>query len=64
MYSHPEHPFIKENVDRFVVGELVVLECKIGENGSKSRILKPQMMKRRRMITIKVQQNTGSLFIS
>lgn len=28
MYSHPEHPFIKANVDRLVVGESAVLECK------------------------------------
>jgi putative phage-type endonuclease len=28
MYSHPEHPFIKANVDRMVVGESAVLECK------------------------------------
>ncbi|MGE6261314.1 YqaJ viral recombinase family protein [Heyndrickxia sporothermodurans] len=62
MYSHPEHPFIKANVDRFVVGESAVLECKIGGNGSKSRMPKLQMIKRRKMITIKVQHNTFSLF--
>ncbi|MEB6549118.1 YqaJ viral recombinase family protein [Heyndrickxia sporothermodurans] len=28
MYSHPNHPFIKANVDRLVVGESAVLECK------------------------------------
>ncbi|WP_338754777.1 lambda-exonuclease family protein [Bacillus sp. FJAT-52991] len=28
MYSHPEYPFIKANVDRLVVGESAVLECK------------------------------------
>jgi putative phage-type endonuclease len=28
MYSHPEYPFIKANVDRLVVGESSVLECK------------------------------------
>ncbi len=28
MYSHPELPFIKANVDRLVVGESAVLECK------------------------------------
>jgi putative phage-type endonuclease len=28
MYSHPEHNFIKANVDRLVVGESAVLECK------------------------------------
>lgn len=28
MYSHPEHHFIKANVDRLIVGESAVLECK------------------------------------
>lgn len=28
MYSHPEHAFIKANIDRLVVGESAVLECK------------------------------------
>lgn len=28
MYSHPEYPFIKANVDRMVVGESALLECK------------------------------------
>ncbi|HHY74066.1 MAG TPA: hypothetical protein GX497_12770 [Bacillus bacterium] len=28
MYSHPKYSFIKANVDRFVVGESAVLECK------------------------------------
>jgi putative phage-type endonuclease len=28
MYSHPEMPFIKANIDRLVVGESAVLECK------------------------------------
>lgn len=28
MLTHPDHPFIKANVDRFVVGESAVLECK------------------------------------
>lgn len=28
MYSHPNYPFIKANVDRLVVGESAVLECK------------------------------------
>ncbi|WP_042348293.1 YqaJ viral recombinase family protein [Bacillus massiliigorillae] len=28
MYSHPEYPFIRANVDRLVVGESAVLECK------------------------------------
>jgi putative phage-type endonuclease len=28
MYSHPEYPFIKANVDRLVVGDSAVLECK------------------------------------
>ncbi|MCM3110646.1 YqaJ viral recombinase family protein [Lederbergia lenta] len=28
MYSHPDHPYIKANVDRLVVGESAVLECK------------------------------------
>jgi putative phage-type endonuclease len=28
MYSHPNHHFIKANVDRLVVGESAVLECK------------------------------------
>lgn len=28
MYSHPDHPFIKANIDRLVVGESAVLECK------------------------------------
>jgi len=28
MYSHPEYPFIKANIDRIVVGESAVLECK------------------------------------
>lgn len=28
MYSHPDYPFIKANVDRLVVGESAVLECK------------------------------------
>lgn len=28
MYNHPEYPFIKANVDRLVVGESAVLECK------------------------------------
>lgn len=28
MYSHPEHEFIKANLDRLVVGEDAILECK------------------------------------
>src|SRR5690606_38205158 len=28
MYSHKKYPFIKANVDRFVVGESAILECK------------------------------------
>lgn len=28
MYSHPDYPFIRANVDRLVVGESAVLECK------------------------------------
>ncbi|MDF1509707.1 YqaJ viral recombinase family protein [Robertmurraya sp. DFI.2.37] len=28
MYSHPEHPFIKANIDRLIVGESALLECK------------------------------------
>lgn len=28
MYSHKEHPFIKANVDRLIVGESAILECK------------------------------------
>jgi len=28
MFSHPEYPFIRANVDRMVVGESAVLECK------------------------------------
>ncbi|TCJ01342.1 YqaJ viral recombinase family protein [Cytobacillus praedii] len=28
MYSHPKHEFIKANVDRLIVGESAVLECK------------------------------------
>lgn len=28
MFSHPEHSFIKANVDRLIVGESAVLECK------------------------------------
>ncbi|MGE8079055.1 YqaJ viral recombinase family protein [Peribacillus loiseleuriae] len=28
MYTHPEYPFIKANVDRMVVGESALLECK------------------------------------
>lgn len=28
MYSHPKYPFIRANVDRLVVGESAVLECK------------------------------------
>ncbi|SIQ88758.1 putative phage-type endonuclease [Domibacillus enclensis] len=28
MYSHPDYPFIKANVDRMVVGESALLECK------------------------------------
>lgn len=28
MFSHPQYPFIKANVDRMVVGESSVLECK------------------------------------
>lgn len=28
MYSHPSHSFIKANIDRLVVGESAVLECK------------------------------------
>ncbi|MFJ7976503.1 YqaJ viral recombinase family protein [Peribacillus sp. NPDC096379] len=28
MYSHPEYPFIKANLDRLVIGESALLECK------------------------------------
>ncbi|KHD86422.1 hypothetical protein NG54_03240 [Heyndrickxia ginsengihumi] len=28
MYSHPDYPYIRANVDRLVVGESAVLECK------------------------------------
>nr|WP_180320069.1 YqaJ viral recombinase family protein [Peribacillus loiseleuriae] len=28
MYSHPEYPFIKANLDRMVIGESALLECK------------------------------------
>lgn len=28
MYSHPDHSFIKANIDRLVVGESALLECK------------------------------------
>lgn len=28
MYSHPDYPFLKANVDRMVVGESAILECK------------------------------------
>lgn len=28
MYNHPEYPFIKANIDRLIVGESALLECK------------------------------------